>query len=873
MAYAFNEDRSKAPMYTKAEIDAMDLVDDQTLAQETVARQAGDSAINARISNIIAQGQSTEGNTELIDIRTGYDGTVYTVAGDAVRNTSKSINDALKPYSNALTGIQLYQGAVVSDINTGLVKRGLHTDRVSCDHIRAFGSFKISILDYSTYHIGVDVCKRDFTYVRDTGWQTQDIDITIGNDEMFAVNIGRIDEADFSPDDAIAAGLIIEFLEGSRMYAVGESDFTVVINGKNSLKPKKNPISPVLMQGGWVIDQSDPNRTVHRGNHSDRLSCDHVHAFGNFKISVSDKTTYRIGVSICNRDFTYVRDTGWRTQDIYETIQPGQIFAVNVSKVAGGAISPNEYSSIGLSIEYLENSYDYSASESELVAVENGITVLKPINAVISPKLYQSAWSRSNGIVNKDIHTNRVSPDPILAYGKFKVSLANYQAYKFGIQVCTKNEMRFISDTGWKTADVFIDVPVGDIFVISIASIDSSNLTPDDSDSIGLEITFVGDNYLYPAMEQDVIDDIKNINVNDFPLAEKFYMDHTLIDMIGQYTSDNAIIPSESIAQVNMSHRLGFNMIEANIHETSDGKYIVGHGEQGKFGWAFYHIDGTTDISNIAFSSVTLDWIKTNVRFKSIYPKYRVAPPTLQEFLGECKKHQLIPYVTADTSNLVNEIEKIVGKNNYIAYNGNRSITSACISTWRSYATPMEIISHCESFGRPYMYGMANVDSFTDDELREIIGMLHQKGYFISSAYTTQKSANRLLDLGFDACAATYQIPDFQSGNICNLKADIDFNDFVTNGIVSNNVLNLQNGQTVASGPLALVFLGGGSLRIRYSGTMKLTFGRGSSNLEIDSNGDERWFSTYFLDEAPTFTMEAIGNVSIYSIDYKASKF
>lgn len=53
---------------------------------DATSEEAAYARTNARIDDIIASGTPTEGNTELIDIRTGSNGSVYSTAGTAVRN-------------------------------------------------------------------------------------------------------------------------------------------------------------------------------------------------------------------------------------------------------------------------------------------------------------------------------------------------------------------------------------------------------------------------------------------------------------------------------------------------------------------------------------------------------------------------------------------------------------------------------------------------------------------------------------------------------------------------------------------------------------------------------------------------------------------
>lgn len=74
-------------------------------------------ALGARVDNIIAHNNDTEGNSELVDIRTGADGTVYESAGDAVREQFAFADRKITSLKKGLLGItdaelQWRQGAL-----------------------------------------------------------------------------------------------------------------------------------------------------------------------------------------------------------------------------------------------------------------------------------------------------------------------------------------------------------------------------------------------------------------------------------------------------------------------------------------------------------------------------------------------------------------------------------------------------------------------------------------------------------------------------------------------------------------------------------------------------------------------------------------
>lgn len=215
------------------------------------------------------------------------------------------------------------------------------------------------------------------------------------------------------------------------------------------------------------------------------------------------------------------------------------------------------------------------------------------------------------------------------------------------------------------------------------------------------------------------------------------------------YRDAPVIIPSQSIFDIHNAVNLGFKCIEANLHKTSDGKYVVTHGQDGALGHDFDDLNGN-DAYGIVIANTSFSDLRSKYVYRSSVPAYRVQITSLEEFLAECKRCNLLVMLQYVDDVSLEIARGIMGDNMLFTYNAPRSSFDGMILEYLSYGSKENIISRCEAVGSPYIYSMANPQDFTDEQMLDIVKTVHEKGCFVASAYQDSTSMSRLFGLGFD---------------------------------------------------------------------------------------------------------------------------
>ncbi len=375
-----------------------------------------------------------------------------------------------------------------------------------------------------------------------------------------------------------------------------------------------------------------------------------------------------------------------------------------------------------------------------------------------------------------------------------------------------------------------------------------------------------------------------------FSLSDDLYFYHfapTSFIMDGQ---NRKAIAGESLDDVELAARLGFKLIEANIWRTSDGHYVCIHGSNGTFGPIVKSINNsviTTDnLRNTMISSVSLDWIKSYVRYDSDYERYQTTIPSLEEFCEACKQKNvgILAGVGGDRKAVEICIKYLV--DNVIVYGPPTDIRdyfNGYVLTWNntSGTSKESLLSQAHSFGQPYICGLGSqvISELVHlNELDRLIETMHNYGYLVgwASVYSQELDSMKYLNMGMDISASGHEVNSFDSN-----YEYYDINDMnhlpLTTGIISDGELTLRSQNTVTCGSSSVIAVGKGSLSIKFKGTIRICFGSlGSSGdrYELRSDGNELFeFSDFFFERSTTLTVLSLSDeTSISHFVYTTSK-
>lgn len=677
---------------------------------------------------------------------------------------------------------------------------------------------------------------------------------TAPSDGIYFFWLRKVNDADFTDADLENGWKYIAFHRAGNMgesvaghgdgVSMSAHDFSLVEQGKQTFFGYGNFEHYGLdVNGDFLLTQK------YRVSNTNRMSFDR-----DLKIAVA--SGFKCGyVKFVDDNAVWV---GW-----YQTsfnIPAGTIFNLQIARVT------EDNTEIADVVEYVNAVAFVSRYENQTNSVNGKVNaVVNSASAIFTNSPLPVIWEQGEVTVDGESDTDaRIRTKYIFVKLYESVSIARKTSPYVYYYITYDDDYNIVGYIGTIGYPSTITIKGTAISYIRVVGRNNGNIVPSE-----------GENYIITG--QTALTNVYRMS-DRIPVIENIFRFDRYFSHIGVSKSSNIIIPSQSLADVIKTKRLGFKVLEINVHKTSDDNYICLHGSGGKFGVQFVGTDGTS-VTDTPISSVTMDWIKANVRYVSKYDKYKTAPPSLEEMLQECKAQNIIPLIQYVDATEVEILNKIMGKNNYILniYGNNRGVISdAVLMSWTSIADPIEAVAKCQASGKTYFLGVDCSNSvfseFTDSDWKNYIEAIHNAGYFVGGAYMTETVKQKMFGMGWDAYASTYPINEIESGNLCNLFADVSYDDFTTNGTVSDGVLTLSTGNTITpNATLPSVFLGGGSLHIRFNGSISVSFGGVSGTFTSDGTKDV-WFSSFFEEAAPTFTITATSETEVYDISYKASK-
>ena len=223
----------------------------------------------------------------------------------------------------------------------------------------------------------------------------------------------------------------------------------------------------------------------------------------------------------------------------------------------------------------------------------------------------------------------------------------------------------------------------------------------------------------------------------------------------GRWSKDESgsfVIPENSLHGIREAALMGYEGVECDVKcLTKDGKMVMNHD---------YTLDRTmrkaSDYSKVTgeirLDALTFAEIRNNYVLESSVPEFRIAPPTFEEFLNECKKWKIKPMLHSSYEQAFRLAAEIMG-DNWVCFSSDYEKVKAvreysnCTILWSvSSGTPEEIIAKLETIGGDCGISSMEYSLYTP----EFVSAIRAAGYHVQCSVFSDGEEKKAIENGVD---------------------------------------------------------------------------------------------------------------------------
>ncbi|MBD8390190.1 glycerophosphodiester phosphodiesterase family protein [Dysgonomonas sp. BGC7] len=345
---------------------------------------------------------------------------------------------------------------------------------------------------------------------------------------------------------------------------------------------------------------------------------------------------------------------------------------------------------------------------------------------------------------------------------------------------------------------------------------------------------------------------------------------------------EEKIAPGNSLDAIALAGRIGADFIEMDTYVTKDGHIILMHSiainETCRNASDYSIIEG----GNVYCDEHNLQELREKYVLTAENPTMRRPIPTLEEALSICREERIYPYIEIKEAYFKKEdVKKLYNTAVRMLGHGNFSISS--FDTWvleyiRSFDKQIPLYRDLVQDSEFLLKNKFNYYPRYTEIDKENIEKMHKSGLLTSTWTVPKEEFDNIFALGFDGIISDDIAPNFKREYaIYNDNTDGNFNSYITDGNISDDIAYLKKDQTLTLKEYVPDSLYLGALYFTVEAKGKFAIDANGFHVERDNKYDDykRYkFQYLFHNEKPFFKITALNDsVQIKSVWLAINKF